>query len=271
MKQHSKQIKRVAVLLALVLIVLAVPASARYEDTGSVVWSTTLSGKTMQQLYDDVALKGPKGDTGDPGAPGATGPAGPKGDTGDPGATGATGPAGPKGDTGSPGATGPQGPTGATGPAGPKGDTGSPGATGAAGATGPQGPQGATGATGAAGATGATGPQGPPGPLQAWVPNYGATAGTIGSGTIVGNTYYVLNSGVTYTATVSGFVYIGFERNTGGEQRTITIGGKNIYSSSTTAASFGGLFPVMNGQSFSTSGYANEWRIVWIPGHWATP
>jgi len=71
MKKHSKQIKIAAVLLAIALLVLAIPASAKYFDDGSVVWSTKLNGYLYDDLVDDLkddlgAGAAPCGTTGTP-------------------------------------------------------------------------------------------------------------------------------------------------------------------------------------------------------------
>ena len=58
MKQHSRQIKRIAVILLAACLVAAVPASAKYVDQGSVVWSTTLDSMTESELEDMIAAAG---------------------------------------------------------------------------------------------------------------------------------------------------------------------------------------------------------------------
>ena len=134
----KKTLCRVAALLALLALVLAIPASAKYVGDGDLVWSTKLDGMTYDALKDDISLTGPVGPQGPPGAQGPQGDIGPAGPQGEPGPAGPQGNIGPQGIQGD---TGPQGIQGDTGPQGIQGDTGPQGIQGN---TGPQGNDGVT-------------------------------------------------------------------------------------------------------------------------------
>ncbi len=165
-------------------------AALSTTSPGTYVLWVRRGAATTQNFAISLAI-GSSGDAGPPGPDGAAGPEGPQGPEGPAGADGGAGPAGP---AGGPGPQGPEGPQGSDGPQGPEGPQGPAGADGA---------DGADGVNGADGVDGATGPQGPAGPQ--------GTQGPPGSGTIAGNTNFVMK----FTSPTTGGNSLIYDNGTG--------------------------------------------------------